>query len=149
MACNISKYELRLVKVEGRRYEGSAIVSTPKDAAQHIENVFDMSHQPEEIMVLLTLNTKNRVTGAFEVSRGTLNSSLVHPREVYKRALMNNAAGIIIAHNHPSGDLTPSKPDIETTKRLKEAGEILGVDLLDHLILGDKRYLSFREQGLM
>jgi DNA repair protein RadC len=81
---------------------------------------------------------------------GTLHSSLVHPREVFKAAILSNAAGFILAHNHPSGELTPSKDDIAVTERIKEAGDLLGIDLLDHIIVGDgKRYTSFREQGLM
>ncbi len=149
MACNISTYALKLVKTGGGRYQGSAIISNPGEAARLLEDIFDMSNQAEEIFVMLTLNTKNRVTGAFEVSRGTLSSSLVHPRETFKRALLNNAAAIIIGHNHPSGDLTPSRDDINTTERLVEAGQLLGVDLLDHVIQGGGRYLSFREQGLI
>lgn len=149
MACNISTYALKLVKTGGGRYQGSAIISNPGEAARLLEDIFDMSNQAEEIFVMLTLNAKNRVTGAFEVSRGTLSSSLVHPRETFKRALLNNASSIIIGHNHPSGDLTPSRDDISTTKRLVEAGQLLGVDLLDHVIQGGGRYLSFREQGLI
>ena len=149
MACNISTYALKLVKTGCGRYQGSAIISNPGEAARLLEDIFDMSNQAEEIFVMLTLNTKNRVTGAFEVSRGTLSSSLVHPRETFKRALLNNAAAIIIGHNHPSGDLTPSRDDINTTERLVEAGQLLGVDLLDHVIQGGGRYLSFREQGLI
>ena len=149
MACNISTYALKLLKTGGGRYQGSAIISNPNEAARLIEDIFDMSAQPEEVFVMLTLNTKHRVTGAFEVSRGNLNSALVHPREVFKRALLNNSAGIIIAHNHPSGDVTPSHDDITTTQRLVEAGEILGINVLDHVILGGNDSISFRSQGLI
>lgn len=149
MACNISTYALKLVKTGGGRYRGNAIINNPGEAARLIEDIFDMSGQPEEILVMLTLNTKHRVTGAFEVSRGNLNSALVHPREVFKRALLNNAAGIIIAHNHPSGDVTPSHDDIITTQRLVEAGKILGVDVLDHVISGGGNSTSLRGQGLI
>jgi DNA repair protein RadC len=83
-----------------------------------------------------------------EVSVGSLNQSIVHPRELFKTALLSSAAAIILVHNHPSGDPTPSREDIEITRRLKEAGEILGVKLLDHIIVGSS-YLSFTERGLL
>ena len=150
MATNISTYALKLVKVKGGRYEGNGIITDPATGANLIEELFDMETQAEEIMVMLTLNTKHKVTGAFEVSRGTLNSSLVHPREVFKRALLNNAAAIIIGHNHPSGNPTPSQDDIAITKRLVEAGNLLGVKVLDHIITGESgQYTSLREQGII
>lgn len=150
MAVNISTYELKLVKAKGGRYQGSAVINSPDVAANLIEQIFDMESQAEEVMVMLTVNTKHRVTGAFVVSRGTLNSSLVHPREVYKRALLNNAAGIIVAHNHPSGDPTPSGDDLSVTQRLKDAGKLMGIDLVDHIITGDNgRYTSLKSLGVI
>jgi DNA repair protein RadC len=96
----------------------------------------------------LCLNTKNKVAGAHIISQGSLSASIVHPREVFKAALLNNSASIILAHNHPSGDPEPSREDVETTKRLVEAGEILGIRVLDHVIIGEQ-YLSMKEEGLM
>ena len=81
--------------------------------------------------------------------RGTINTSLVHPREVFKRALLNNASNIMVAHNHPSGDPNPSKEDIQITERLKEAGNLLGINLLDHIIVGEDKYISLKEKGVL
>ena len=99
-------------------------------------------------MWLITLDTKNNITGIFTVSTGSLNASIVHPREVFKRAVLQNAASIIICHNHPSGDPTPSQEDINTTKRIYDAGKILGIELLDHIIIGDNDYISLKERGV-
>lgn len=102
----------------------------------------------EEYVYTLALDNKNKATGLFEISHGTVNSSVISPREIYIRALLLGASSIILFHNHPSGDVTPSKDDILVTKRVKAAGELLGVELLDHLIIGDT-YYSFKEQGGM
>jgi len=109
-----------------------------------------LSDSDREKIMAICLDSKNQPTCITTVSIGTLTSSTAHPREIFKTAITSNSAGIILAHNHPSGDLSPSRDDITTTERLKEAGDLLGIDLLDHLIIGqDDRYLSFREQGLM
>ena len=100
-------------------------------------------------MVLLTLDVKNVVTSISTVSIGSINTSVVHPREVFKTAILSNAASIILAHNHPSGDVTPSKQDINITHRINECGKILGIDLLDHLIIGDDTYTSLKEKGIV
>jgi DNA repair protein RadC len=106
-----------------------------------------LQHEPAEVFVALLLNGKHCVTGIAEVSRGTLTSSLVHPREVFGPALREGAAAIIVAHNHPSGDPAPSMEDVEVTKRLSEAGRLLGVPLLDHLIIGQgDSFASLRER---
>lgn len=100
-----------------------------------------------EKLIVCCLNTKNEPTSISVVSVGSLNTSIVHPREVFKTAVMSNSASIILAHNHPSSDLTPSKEDIDITERIKQGGNILGIKLLDHLILGDGKYLSLLEKG--
>jgi len=106
-----------------------------------------LEHETSERFVALLLNGKHRVMGFAEVSRGTLTSSLVHPREVFAPALRELAAALIVAHNHPSGDPEPSMEDIEVTKRLSEAGKILGVPLLDHIIVGEGgSFTSLRER---
>ncbi len=103
-----------------------------------------------EVFGILLVDTRNRVTGLHVVSMGTLNGSLVHPRECFKAAILGNAAGLILFHNHPSGDPTPSREDVGLTQRLFEAGRLLGIEVLDHLVLGDDgRYVSFKEQGLL
>jgi DNA repair protein RadC len=148
MGKRITKYRLELVKESSKVYEVDKI-SSPHDVRDYIEQVFKLSIQAEEVMVMLVLDIKNNVIGAFEVSRGCLNASIVHPREVFKRALLLNGASIILAHNHPSGDPTPSEEDVDITKRLVEGGDILGITVLDHLIIGDNRYRSFKEMNLI
>lgn len=95
------------------------------------------------------LNIKQVVLSYEIVSVGSLNSSVVHPRELYKGALLSNAASIIVVHNHPSGQTTPSPEDIAVTKRLSDAGNILGIQLLDHLVLGNNGFVSLKEQGIL
>ena len=148
MGKRIAKYRLELVKESSKVYEVESKISSPSDVRDYIEKIFNLSTQADEVLVLLVLDAKNIVIGAFEVSRGSLNSSIVHPREVFKRALLLNGASIILAHNHPSGDPTPSREDINVTKRLVEGGNILGITVLDHLTIGDNgRYRSFKEMG--
>lgn len=105
--------------------------------------------EPEavEVCVVLLLNTKHRVIGLHEVGRGTLDSCLVHPREVFKAAIFANAAGLIFCHNHPSGDPTPSPEDFALCTRLRQSAEILGIELFDFVIVGAGRYYSFMEAG--
>lgn len=150
MGKRIVKYRLELVKESSKVYEVESKISSPSNARDYIEEVFKLSIQAEEVMVMLVLDIKNNVIGAFEVSRGSLNASIVHPREVFKRALLLNGASIMLAHNHPSGDPSPSKEDVDITRRLVEGGDILGITVLDHLIIGDNgRYRSFREAQLI
>ena len=106
-----------------------------------------LSHLPWEVFYALYLDTKGRLLFEAEISRGTLSSSLVHPREVFAPALSRRAAAVLVAHNHPSGDPEPSADDRTTTRRLQRAGRLLGVELLDHLILGSGRFVSFLEEG--
>lgn len=149
MAKIMTKYRLELVKEESHKYEVETRISCPKDIYEVLTKVCRIQCNAEEVFILITLNTKNIVTGYFEVHRGTINTSLVHPREVFKRALLNNASDIMVAHNHPSGDPNPSKEDIQITERLKEAGNLLGINLLDHIIVGEDKYISLKEKGVL
>ena len=97
---------------------------------------------------MLSLDTRNHLINCKPVSIGSLDSSIVHPREVFKEAISSTAASVIFAHNHPSGDPTPSKEDIKLTKRLAEVGEIMGINVLDHIIVCDKDFLSMKGEGL-
>ncbi|MBI4266469.1 MAG: DNA repair protein RadC [Acidobacteria bacterium] len=107
-----------------------------------------LESEPIEVCVVLLLNTKHRVVSLHEVSRGTLDSCIVHPRDVFKAAIMANAAGVIVGHNHPSGDPEPSPDDVALCLRLRRAAEIIGIDLLDFVIIGEGgRYYSFKETG--
>ena len=127
----------------------SYVISTP-------ENVWElpvlrelMDQADREIFVCLHLSTKNRLISWEMVSIGSLNASIVHPRELFKGALLANAASVVVAHNHPSGDPTPSGADIQLTRRLGKAGDVLGIDVLDHVIFGEDGVVSMRDLGLM
>ncbi len=102
----------------------------------------------KEYFLILLLDGKNRIIREEQVSEGSLNQSIVHPREVFNPAVRESAAAVILVHNHPSGDPIPSREDLEITRRLKEAGDLLGIRVLDHIIIGDNAYRSFVEQGL-
>jgi DNA repair protein RadC len=106
-----------------------------------------MREQKKEMFIVICLDTKNQVISKEITSIGTLNANIVHPREVFKAALLASAAHIIVAHNHPSGDPTPSREDIDITKMLVETGKIMGIDLLDHVIIGDGRHFAMKEAG--
>ena len=105
--------------------------------------------EDREVFAVVLMDARNQVLGINTVSIGSLTASVVHPREVFKAAILMNAANIILAHNHPSGDPSPSKDDIDLTRRLHKAGELLGIEVLDHLILTDTDFLSFKEKGLI
>lgn len=122
------------------------MMNSPEKIVQLAKGFLRMHEETEEYMYMICLNTKLMMTGLFEVSHGNVNSSVVGTREVFQKALLGNAVSIILMHNHPSGDCTPSVADIEITKRLVEAGKIVGVEVLDHIIIG-KQYCSLREKG--
>ena len=127
--------------------DNNAAIRSPQDVRNLLLD--RLQSEEKERFFCVLLNTKNHCLGTEEVSVGSLNSSIVHPREVFKAAVRRSAASIIVAHNHPSGDVTPSREDIEVTRRLCEAGRVLGIELLDHVIFGDRDILSLKEKGLM
>jgi DNA repair protein RadC len=136
----------------GRRISNLAFddrysIRSPEDGANYVMN--DMRFLAQEHFVCLYLNTKNQVLHKQTIFIGSLNASIVHPREVFKEAFRRSAASIICIHNHPSGDPTPSREDIEVTKRLVECGRIIGIDILDHLIIGEKKFISLKEKGYL
>lgn len=122
-------------------------ILSSKDASLVLEN--NLRGLNKEHFIILMLNTKNFLLGVETVSIGSLNSSIVHPRELFKSAINKSAAAIILAHNHPSGDATPSREDIEVTKRIKSGGQLLGIDVIDHIIIGDNSYYSFKEEKMI
>ena len=124
-------------------------VTSPQAAHELIQMVLDLNSSAVEKFGIITLNTKHAIAGIHIISIGTLNSSIVHPRDIFTAAVLNNASGIVLFHNHPSGDPEPSREDIETTQRLISAGEIMGIKVLDHVIVGENRYCSFKERGLI
>ena len=138
-----------LVKEKVGRYELPRKISNPDQVYKAITAITSVEGEAQEVFGVLILNIKNKIVAVHEISRGTLNSSMVHPREVFKPAVLHNAAAIICFHNHPSGDTEPSREDIETTKRLVEAGKIMGIEVLDHIIVGDDGYVSLKERGVM
>lgn len=130
---------------EGKLPIPNAQITCAEEAAYAFRKYLEGADR--EHFVIAMLNTKHFITGLHTVSIGSLDASIVHPREVYKAALLANAAAILCAHNHPSGDHTPSPEDLSVTKRLYEAGKILGIDLLDHLILGEPGFTSLAQLG--
>lgn len=120
-------------------------IRSPEDAAKYLMD--EMRFLSQEHFICLYLNTKNIVMHKQTIFIGSLNASIVHPREVYKEAIKRSAASVICLHNHPSGDPSPSREDVEVTKRLAESGKIIGIDLLDHIIIGENKFVSLKEKG--
>ncbi|MDC3424368.1 DNA repair protein RadC [Aquibacillus sp. 3ASR75-11] len=121
------------------------VVRSPEDAANYF---VDLAHHNQEHFEAIYLNTKNQVVARKNIFKGSLNASLVHPREVFREGLKVSAASLIVAHNHPSGDPSPSSEDIQVTKRLVESGKMIGIELLDHVIIGDcGKFTSLKEKG--
>lgn len=141
----IVEKENLLVKERGINYPNS--LNNPEDIVEMFNHLFRLDQKAEEYVYMLALNSNNKPLGVFEVSHGTVNLSLVSPREIYQRALLVGASSIILLHNHPSGCIRPSKEDKDITKRIYASGELLNVQLLDHIIVGSGSYFSFREES--
>ncbi|MFZ1946918.1 MAG: DNA repair protein RadC [bacterium] len=122
-------------------------VRCPEDAASLVME--DMKHLDREHFTVILLDSKNAVISIEKVSVGTVNSSLVHPREVLKPALEKSATSIILVHNHPTGNVSPSREDVMITRRFEKCGQILGIDVIDHIIIGDGNYRSMKESGYL
>ncbi|WP_308415522.1 JAB domain-containing protein [Sporanaerobium hydrogeniformans] len=136
--------QVKMVKEGSVLYSARRIQST-SDADELVRQFLD--ELDREAMIVVALNTKSEPTCLQVISIGSLSASIVHPREVFKVAILSNAYSILLAHNHPSGDTTPSQEDIKLTKRIKNASDIMGISLLDHLIIGSDGYYSFKENG--
>ncbi|MBW5447859.1 DNA repair protein RadC [Cohnella sp. CFH 77786] len=134
-------------RVARSRLPEAAAIASPQDAADLLME--ELRRLREEHFVVLFLNTKNRVIGRQTLSIGSLNASIVHPREVFRAAIRRSSASILCAHNHPSGDPTPSSEDVQLTRRLAQAGEVVGIELLDHIVIGDNRFISLKELGCL
>ena len=111
--------------------------------------VQELWNEPGEVFSMVMLDKRLRIIGYRVVSRGILDRTIVHPREIFQPAVKELAYAVVVAHNHPSGDTTPSREDISLTARLKQAGDIMGITLLDHIIVGRKQFSSFKELGIM
>jgi DNA repair protein RadC len=120
-------------------------IRSPSDAANA---VLSIRKKKKENFVVLCLNARNQIIRRETISIGSLNASIVHPREVFQPAILESAASIVLLHNHPSGDTRPSDDDVELTRRLVRAGEIMGIEVLDHVIVSDRRHFSMKERGL-
>ena len=143
----IPRFDVRLVRDGRVATLEPVVIRHPSDTLPILEA--ELSELAYERFVALALNTKNHLTAVLPVSSGSLNASIVHPRELFQRAILANAASIIVCHNHPSGDPTPSPEDIALTRKLVEAGQLLDIPILDHVILGYGKYSSFKEMGLL
>ena len=140
---------VKLVK-EGNVRTSEKRYSSPEQVTEMARTFFDDTDR--EIFAAFYLNGKNQIAGVNEISVGSLNQSIVHPREVFKGAILANAAAVILVHNHPTGDPTPSNEDKEITRRLRDAGDILGIRVLDHVIVGEEetnQFYSFTQHGLL
>ena len=146
-AKRIQILSLRLVR-EGSIHYQTRRISSPKDAVGIGQQFLEDADR--EQVIVCCLDTKNQPLSISVVSMGILNSSLIHPREIFKTAILTNAASIMLFHNHPSGDPEPSNEDLSITQRIKEAGVLMGIELLDHIIIGTEgRYCSLKEKGLV
>lgn len=144
---DIKKYTVKLVKEQEMEYKGGKVTSSKK-ASKLINEIFNMDSQPSEIFVMLALDVQNKPIGCFLISQGSINLTISSPRDIFQRALLVNAYSIIVAHNHPNGEVKPSKGDIRITQRLAEAGKLMEIELIDHLIFGEEgKYYSFLENG--
>jgi len=140
-------YRLQLVRETPAEDPTASVLDGPAAVSRQLLPLLDGLDR--EHFVVLALDARNRPIGANTVSIGSLSASLVHPREIFKFAILANASSLILAHNHPSGDTAPSRDDIELTRRLVDAGTLIGIEVLDHLVIGGEEFFSLKEKGLM
>ncbi len=146
----VTKYDVRLVKESSSLYDyDQKKLNNPYVVSKLLNEIFDMENLCEEHFVMLALDSKLRIVGAFDIHTGTINSSVVSIRSIFSRAMLCNANSIIVAHNHPSGVVTPSKEDVIITRRIEKSGEILDIKLQDHIIIGEDSYYSFKNEGML
>ena len=147
---SVTKYDVRLVKESSSMYEyDKKAINNPQVVVKLLNEIFDLENRCEEHLVMLALDTKLKVVGAFDIHAGTAKASPVSTKSIFTRAMLCNANSIIVAHNHPSGVVKPSKEDISITGRIQEAGEILDIKLTDHIIIGEDSYYSFKNEGML
>ena len=129
------------------KWQAGEPLRSPENVFLHFQNKF--RKEKREIFYVVLLNNKNRKIREVKISEGSLTASLVHPREVFNPVIRESAAAVLFVHNHPSGDPTPSREDMEITQRLKEVGEVMGIRVLDHVVIGHDRYFSFSARGML
>jgi DNA repair protein RadC len=145
-AKRVNIVSLKLVRESSLLYKDRCVRS-PEDGYNLLKQF--LGEADREHFIVVCLDTKNQPTAINICHIGSLNASIVHPRECFKSAILSNAASILVGHNHPSGKCDPSKEDIEVTRRLVEAGKIIGIDVLDHIIVGEDKYVSLKEKGFV
>lgn len=142
-------YEVLRIKQVGRKkkwkFEFDRTVRSPETAARIAQ--YYIGDEDREVFFVMCLDTKSKVNAIHRAHVGSINSSIVHPREIFKCVILNNSSSVIFFHNHPSTDPSPSSEDIVVTKRLVECGKILGIDVVDHIIVGDHKFVSLKEKG--
>lgn len=137
-----------LIKEKSVNYPENDSFNNPNKIYKMLCDIFQHDKQTEEYLYLLCFNTRCKLQGIFELSHGTVNASFCNTREIFQKALLCNASSIVLAHNHPSGDITPSPQDIEVYKKVREASNIMGIDYIDNLIIGENAFYSFMEHNL-
>ena len=151
MGITITLSKVKLVRESSHRYGNieSRKISEPIDAVKVANEVLELENLAQELFGVLFLDVRNKITGIMEVSRGSVNSSIATPREVFKGAVLHNAVSILLFHNHPSGDPTPSREDTQLTRQMQKAGELMQISVLDHVIIGNGCFTSLKEADLM
>jgi DNA repair protein RadC len=144
---NISVFRLSLIKDRAIPYAKASLILTPQDVSDLVKEYLQGTDR--EHFIVLFLDSRSAVIGINTVSVGTLTESLVHPREVFKGAILANAASIICVHNHPSGAAFASEADISVTQKLKDAGRVLGIPIEDHVVISDEAWFSFKQEGML
>jgi DNA repair protein RadC len=134
-------------RLGNHKWESGQPLRSSEDVFHHFRH--DLEKEKKELFYVILLNNKNKKLREVKISEGSLTASLVHPREVYNPVIRESAAAVIFVHNHPSGDPAPSQEDIEITRRLKQVGEVMGVRVLDHVVIGHDRYFSFSDRGML
>lgn len=144
----ISSYKIKLVKEKSKKYECDNIISSPMSIDIVAREVLEVDTECEEVCIVLALDTKNKIIGTFEISRGSINCSIIHPREIFKRLILLNANRFVFLHNHPSGNVEPSFEDINISEQLKKCGELIGIELVDSCIIGNE-ILSLKQEEMI
>ena len=146
MAYRLPRYRVTLVR-EGSVSNNNNHIRTPEDVVNILSADYDAA--VVEMAQMLALDTKNKIIGIFVISTGSLNASIIHPRDIFQRAILSNAASVILVHNHPSGDPTPSSEDIELTNKLVQVGKMMDIPILDHVVIGEGKFVSLKERGII
>ena len=146
---NRESMRTELVRERAVNYKACKKIDSPQLVVNAMNDLFSLQNMAEEYIFMLTLDVKVNITGVFEIAHGTVDSCVASPREVFNKALLAGATAIILVHNHPSGNVEVSAEDIAFTKRIKEAGKLLNVELLDHIVIGDDCYYSFNDAGIL